>query len=606
MNNQPVPYANFVKGLVLTGLDDAGINQHLIRYELPRSEQEIREIRNGLNEKVDCKTMIDENQIRFENGEKPLINEKVKEMFDFQDDFVALINDFSCVTPIMKRGKLAGVDCAVILIDDKLRYLADNFAFTYLDFEILEQPLLDLQINLFSEEVFKRYCYWFWNVGLYDQSLLVKYLLKYKQTGQYFKYINPVRDGINEIISSITEPGENEIIRNLKIGKSKYQTNISRALDHGQTPDKSDVNYLRTATTNINRLEQFKTSIDSDTDLDVKYDRHMREDDSLRMYTHDICLVPHEKLIEILIYIGNKIEDVQLILRKNYKFNPIPKCFLENIYHICTSFPGGMEMVKKNQKKLPLKETLVGSPAVRKSFRHPEMLDQALLWPRAITRRSVFTINKIIKNPQKRNLLELSLIVEMDFDRLYKAWIDKFKEKLTIKEYDLYKYYCWNLPRTDFRQGLYQYLQQNPDNWLYRGYFDFFDREPIDVILYFGLFSKEEREITSIQLYDELLFQLKYSLKNNVALPKWMSQELRRLDKKMEIKKKEEGYEYYRKQLERIFSRITGKTRYDLTLDMIKNKRKQPVAEGPEHPKDSSHNEDKIIDKDKPDRPKSE
>jgi len=149
-------------------------------------------------------------------------------------------------------------------------------------------------------------------------------------------------------------------------------------------------------------------------------------------------------------------------------------------------------------------------------------------------------------------------------------------------------------------------LQQDPDNWLYRGYFDFFDREPIDVIIYFRLFSKEEREIAIIQLYDKLQFQLKHSLKNKVPFPKWMSQELRRLDKKMEIKEKEEEYEYYRKQLERIFSRITGKTRYDLTLDMIKNNRKQPVAEGPEHPKDSSHDEDKIIDKDKPDRPKSE
>ena len=98
-------------------------------------------------------------------------------------------------------------------------------------------------------------------------------------------------------------------------------------------------------------------------------------------------------------------------------------------------------MVLENQKRMLLKEPLFNSPVVRKTFRHPVIYDAAIEWPRAIERRSDFSLNLILKNDQKRRLFEVALIAGMCYSELYDLWQRAFHQKLTRNEFKLYKYY---------------------------------------------------------------------------------------------------------------------------------------------------------------------
>ncbi len=580
-NNEIVPFARFVKVNILAGWSDAPIIQHLIRYQLFVSKEEIESIRYGLNENAVCKAMITENQIRLENDEEPQIDKDVMAMYKYQDDFKALINNLSCATRIIKRGKLQNVDCSEILLEDIHRYLAENFAMTFMEFEVLEQEAKRSKIRLFTEDAYRRHLYWFWDVEDSDQERVAQYVYHHKEKGQYHQYINPTLEGVQDIFISFSEPDKNEIIRKMKINNFKYRDKISRDLDHERTPDKSDISCFRSTTANINKLGHHETLVKTANDLESKFGGYMRNDQPTYIALDDIIAVPHKNFIRLLIYIGNKLDEVERILR-SYQFNYIPKCFLKDIYNSCISFAEGKQMVAENRKRMALKEPLFGSPEVRKTFRYPAIYDAALQWPRAITRHRVFTINLILKNENKRRVFELAHIVGMRYRQLVDLWQRHFKVELTRNDYKLYKYYCWTLPKFPIsKRGLYQYLQQDPTNYIYRSYKSFFELEPLDLIIKLGKFTDEERDMSNREMLGKLFMFRSIALQEGTPFPVWMSKLMIKLEKKYDIIDKEDGKEYYRRQLDRIFARITGKERYTRTRDQIKNIRRPKKIDTP-------------------------
>ena len=574
-----VPFTRFLEVSILAGWDDESIIQQMTRYQLFVGGEEIEDIRHELNEKTVCKAMITENQIRLENEEEPLIDKDVKAMYKYQEDFKALINNLSCATKIIKRAKLQNVECAEILLEDVHRYLAENFAMTFMEFEVLEQEAEKSGIRLFTEDAYRRHLYWFWNIEDSDQERVARYVYHHKERGLYHQYINPTLEGIQDIFSPFNEPDKNEIIRKIKINNFKYRDKISRDLDHGRTPDKSDISRFRSTAVNINRLGHHEALVKTANYLERKFGGYMRNEQTTYIDPDDILVVPHKNFIRLLIYIGYKLDEVEGILRR-YCFNHIPKCFLEDIYSGCISFAEGKEMVAENQKRMALKEPLFDSSEVRKTFHYKTIYDAAIQWPRAITRRGVFTINVILKSEYKRRVFDLAHIVGMRYRQLFDLWQRHFKVELTRNDYKLYKYYCWTLPKFPFsKRGLYQYLQQDPTNALYRSYKSFFDLEPLDLIMKLGKFTDKERDMSNREMLGKLFVYRSIALQDGTPFPNWMNKLLIKLEEKYDELDEEENKEYYRKQLQRIFDRITGKVRYTMTRDQIKNIRRPKKIE---------------------------
>ncbi len=579
MNNPIIPFKNILKGLIFTGHNNEYIHSWFFEHSLDIKKDDINIIRQECSNTVDGQKMIQENTARLTNDEPLIVLNSVAAECKYPDDFKTIIRNFSIVTPILHRGKLLDFEPAFIFHDDRKRKLAENFSMTYNDFSILQLLAADLEIEFESEEIYDRYIHWFWDIKQYSQYQLSQYLREHKDHCLYRFYINPVRDGIEAIKHSFGQINEGELIRNIACINYQLQNELKRNLDLGEEINSRVIANFRSTQNNLNRLGTQPLSSEEETVQEKKYNQLMRKDGDCRSFQHEILVIPHENAVRLLCYLGFPREKITDILYQS-GFMQIPDCFLESIADDCLSFPEGKKMMTENKTKLQQQKTLSNSSVVRETFKYKAVYDEAFKRPFEIYKLDDIMFKDILHNPLKRRLLDCCIIVDTPLARIQEAW-KQFKEELTVEQYNSYKYYIFNLCH-EFEAGLFQYLEQNPENQLYQGYKYFLGKTPRDVMIYFGLVTVEEMKEYNKILWGKANFDLIRKLKTDpLSVTKSEMMIYRSLDKRVEKQFFEEKQKKsWDKELQRIFARIIGKVRYNLTQDQIKNKRR--IARVPE------------------------
>ncbi|MDA3813706.1 MAG: hypothetical protein PF570_05570 [Candidatus Cloacimonetes bacterium] len=549
---------HFISAMILAGLGDEAIIDILMLHQLPHDTSDINKVRKILDGESVPRSMIKANQLRYKNGEQPIINDIVIVEYEYEDDLIALINNVTFATSLHDRGKLKDIKSTEILQDDKKRSCVENFALILEDFSLMEELTKELGLEKISEDEYKRYCYFYFEVNNKNQQELAAYLRNEQKQNRYGKqYINSLNEGFREIINMLGSPKENDIKQNINKLCNRTIQDINTTLENGKSPNRKSISRLRSLTANLDKLGGPLNRDEVSPISDEKYGSFMSQDKPHPVPPHHIFITPHHNLIKVCIYAGYTNEMVESLMEQ-LGFNTIPGLCMKRIYDECNDTDGGAELLE--------------SADVRKTFHDTDTYHSLFKWLQEESDLSLFPLKEIIFDRDKRSFLENAIMVSLDPERLKKAWYEKFREKLTTDQLEIFRYYFWNL-KVDFKEGLLQYLRQDPHNSAYQEHRALFDKDHISFLSHHHLLTPKEKEIK---------LQLAWSRQNHMREEKFQKGDyylppaqqnslFMFLEKTMENDKRVDKA-YYRTQLERIFSRITGKVRYNYTRDQLNNR----------------------------------
>ncbi|MBT3755894.1 MAG: hypothetical protein HOD64_12105 [Candidatus Cloacimonetes bacterium] len=568
MGNKIIPFIKIVKAMIFAGQPDDNIHSWLFENSLQINNSEIEIVRQECRSTPDGLKMVDENRIRLENNEDPIILDSIVDQFSKTDYFKILVIDFSGKTPLMQRGKLLNFPPEMILNDAKLRKLVENFSMTYADFCILNQLAAELELKSVDERDYEVYLEYFYDTRKNDQHQMAEYLYDNRGHSQYVSYINPVRDGIENIRHSFGLIEPDEILREISYHNYQLQKKLKNNLIYEREIDPWDVTNLRSSQKNILKLGAYNIVSEAEGDQYKKCNHFMEGDDIPIMHQHYIFITPHKNSIKILLIMGFQIEKVKDILRLD-KFNDIPNCFMENIYKECISLPDGEKMINDNQKNQLEHKALASFSSVRDIFKDKELYDKAIKLSGKIEKLSDLMLEDILDNDEKRRFLDCCIMADTPFKRVREAWTQLFSESLKEKEYNTYKCYILNLG-FDYEMGLYQYLEQDPENQLYRDYKYLLGKDTLDVIDYFGVADEQEYIDINIRMWGQLNHTLEDAIEHgDTDLATLLQKELTQIGEIFRKGNEDDDKIYFRTQMEKIFARIKGSDRTTMTLDQV-------------------------------------
>jgi len=577
-----MPTRNFISAMILAGLVDDAIIKILILHQLPFDTSDIAKIRKIINVKDTHRSMVEENQLRFRNREHAIIHDMVITEYEYQADFIALINNVTFATSLYDRGKFQDIQLIGILHDSKKRSCVENFALTFEGFPYMGELTKALGLEDISKNEYLRYCYFFWDVNKFNQQKLAAYLRVEQRQEKYGrKFIDPINESFIDVINMLGSPEEKDIQQSLNKLLFRTSQDIQITLENGKYPSSKSISRLKHFDASLNKLGGPLNQHEVESEYNGDYDSSMIQDKPCPIPEHHIFFIPHLNLIRLCFFAGYTSEMVENLMDQ-LGFNHIPEFYLKQIQENCNATEAGADMIKKNSEYLHTGADLFEAAEVRKTFRYMETYTSLIKWLQEGAWLSQFPLKEIFLDKDRRSFLESALMVSLPLNRLKRVWHTKFNETLTTIHLNTYRYYLWNT-KVDFKKGLYQYLIQDPHNKVYQEHRDLFEKDYINFLNFHHLLTQKEKE-HKMQLdwhrqnhLREIEFQ-----KGNYLLPSALQNALfMSLDKAMKNDKRLDK-QYYRTQLERIFSKITGKKRNDLSLDQIKNEKrliKNPVKD---------------------------
>ncbi len=284
--------------------------------------------------------------------------------------------------------------------------------------------------------------------------------------------------------------------------------------------------------------------------------------------------LPQENLIKVLLYTGHENEEINEIMQ-NLKFIPTSDCDLERIYYDCVVLEEGRKMLEENRKNRHNGVALCSYEVIRKQFIVPDLYDSVLKDPLNVVEFQGLQIRQLIIDLDKRKLLECSILVDLPLKRLQIGWKKKFNEELIEADYETFLYYCWDI-KFYSKDQLSAFIDRNQEYRFYKDFKCILGFTIANFLSYFTIITPEEVIKHEINLFQEEEISREERLAADpTSISKSENSQFvrrRKINKKTVIH--EEKAEYYDKEIQRIFARITGKVRYNLTRDQIKNKRR--------------------------------
>ncbi|MDA3813707.1 MAG: hypothetical protein PF570_05575 [Candidatus Cloacimonetes bacterium] len=285
-------------------------------------------------------------------------------------------------------------------------------------------------------------------------------------------------------------------------------------------------------------------------------------------------MVPEEKFIKLLIYRGCRRDEIKKILR-DLNLYPLAASDLEAIIVKCRSTKEIRKIIKENQSKLAAGETLHTSENVRKEFEFPEVFDSMMKLPKNSDFLQALLNEQIITNSDKRRFLECSILFALPSNRFISGWKKKFDKELDETEFKQFRYYFWNIE--NYNQNKCEALiDDHPEYQFHVDFRYIYGFSLVNFLSYFSIASPEE-----ILNHERKLFETEEAARDerfdrdlNSYSEKMDLQFIRRKKRYNKLLPHLEKAEYWSKKLERTFARIVGKTRYNLTRDLIKNRKR--------------------------------
>ena len=560
-------YIRYLESAIYAGMgDDEIIDLFSLQFSITKSE--IQQVRKQLYDDNEKKSMIEENIRRFENNELPFVNDKVAGSYKYISDFQTIISDFSSSKPLLERGRSSLLDLMKIFDNKELRRLVDCSAMLEEGWGGLSSNLSALGLEQIPQDVYDRYCYWFWDSDKYSQKDLANFVYNRRSEEQYRLYINPLIHNNADILRSFGKVSNFEIMRKNNLIFHNTERRIISDLDRGISPNAGDIALLFSVEKALRTYDELRPAPKNETNIDTKSNGLMQNDEVTLTNLSNILVVPHENLIKQMFYSGMQKEKIEMVLSQ-LGFNKIPKCWLDLIYSNCISDNEEAAVIEENRRRLPLRKELYESTTIRDKFIDGEAYETLREWFQGDYSIDTFPLKEILMQRDKRSLIENAVMSGMPFKRLDEAWLLQFKERLTIDIYRSFMFYCWNLPDGS-RDGLYQYLVQELDTDKYKSHKQLLDKKPLEILNYFHLLNESEKREWE---------QLKWSRDNHLReeiikrgvylFPAWLIDSLELSLKSVMQSDKRVDKEHGRKQLERIFARIVGKERYHLTRSDI-------------------------------------
>ena len=312
------------------------------------------------------------------------------------------------------------------------------------------------------------------------------------------------------------------------------------------------------------------------------------------MNKYSYRLVPHEQYIKTMIFAGLPLNEIVIGLN-NKDYNKISDDKMKQIIKDCKSTPAGKDMIAKNEK-IFLKDKVPPfmSEEVMETFKYKDMFYDLIClnigYPDRRRYSLFYPVTSILKRQKERTFIEIAAIMNMTLDEIIQGWSRILNKKVKNHPKNTlacYYYYFWRATRTNMRDACADmadiacYLHSDTSNSFYFPHRYLAYAQPESLQGFMGIFTDDERTYLNKDVWGRCHLVIENALEtNDFSIPQWVINEYARIDIELKEREGEEGKEYYRKQLERIFARITGKTRYNLTLDQIKNKRRiKRVAE---------------------------
>jgi len=306
-------------------------------------------------------------------------------------------------------------------------------------------------------------------------------------------------------------------------------------------------------------------------------EKNFSKANSYDAYGHNANLdlmVPDEMFIKLLIYRGSKRDEIIKVVKDLYLY-PLAASDIDNIKIKCRSTEDGQKMIDANQTKLTGGESLYISEKVRQEFKYPEVFDSMMKLLKDNDVIHCFSNRQLVTNLNKRRFLECSILFGLSFPRFKQGWKVKFEEKINETEYDLFKYYFWDIGNYD-QNKCDALIDKHPEYPFYNDFKSVNGFSQVNLLSYFSIASEDEILNHERNLFeDEMTHREEQSdISSNSYSVKKDSQYIRRKNHYNKLLVHLEKAEFWLKELERIFARITGKTRYNIMKDNLKNIRR--------------------------------
>jgi hypothetical protein len=289
--------------------------------------------------------------------------------------------------------------------------------------------------------------------------------------------------------------------------------------------------------------------------------------------------LPQENLIRVLLYTGHENEEINNIMQ-DCNFIPTTVYDLDRIYKDCIALEEGRRMLEENRVNRRNGVALCSYDVIREQFEFPDLSDFVISNPTDIS--EFLGLQKLIVDADKRKLIECSIFVDLPFSRLKDGWKKKFNEELIETDYNGFLYYFWNIKF--YRIDQFEiFIEQNRNYRFYEDFKFILGFSIANFLSYFAIITAEEFIKHEIKLFqeEEISREERLAADPSSISKTENSQFKRRQRQNMKTVDHETKAEELDHKLQRIFARIVGKERHNLTRDQIKNKRRIKRIDGP-------------------------
>jgi hypothetical protein len=300
-------------------------------------------------------------------------------------------------------------------------------------------------------------------------------------------------------------------------------------------------------------------------------------------------IIPHKRYIMSMMMSGLSDKDINIITACE-GFNHPADSMMVQIRDECETIPGAKEMIAANTEGILKKAKPVIAKEVLDNFKYGEYFEDLVYhgmgYPRKKHACSKFNmISRILSQRRLRAFIEIAAIINMPLKDIRDGWqkIAPGKNNM-ISNYKLgcYYYYYWGFTMSRMNSvgakrdvDIASYLRLDNTNMYYMPHRSLMFQSPEVIYGYFGIMTSEDKLRLEKEEWGRCHSLIVDALdKKSYSLPPWVVAEHARIANVIENEEGQEGKEYYREQLERIFSRAVTRTQDHTLSDIYRNKKR--------------------------------